>query len=114
MMRGTLGFAVLRFWPFFGSVFQSFRFRSLVLRFSTPPQFAVVSPYHRWFMVCRFCSRFFDSFKTVTHTLHAALEGYTDIAVSIFNNFGHDFAGFGTVCCSFAVFATPIAPLYDT
>ena len=108
ILRGTLGFAVLQFWPFFTSVFQSFRFWSLVLRFSTALRFAVVSPFCRRFRVCRCCSKFFGSF--ITHTLHAALECYTDIAVSVFNGFGHWFAVFGAFCCGFAVFATLQCP----
>ena len=73
----------------------------------------VVSPFHRWFTLCRCCSRFFSSF--ITHTLHAApaLERYTDIAVSVFNDFGHSFVVFGAFCCDFAVFATPQCPLHD-
>ena len=78
--RGTLGFAVLQFWPFFASVFRSYRFWSSVLQFSTALQFVVVSLYHRQFTVCTCCSQFFGSI--ITHTLHAAL------AVSVFNNFG--------------------------
>ena len=68
----------------------------------------VVSPFCRRFMVCRCCSRFFGSF--ITHTLDAALLRYTDIAVSVFNDFGQGFAVFGTFCCGFAVFATPQCP----
>ena len=37
---GHLG---LRFWPFFASVFRSFRFGSSVFRFSTALRFVVVS-----------------------------------------------------------------------
>ena len=84
------------FWPrFFG-----------VLDFEA--RFAGFSPYRRRFTVCRCCSRFFDSF--ITHTLHAALQRYTDITVSVFNDFGHGFAVFGGFCCGFAVFATPQCP----
>ena len=68
----------------------------------------VVSPYRRQFMVCRCCSRFFGSF--ITHTLHEPLECYTDIVVSVFNDFGHGFAVFGAFCRGFAVFATPQWP----
>ena len=67
----------LRFWPFFTSVFRSFRFWSPVLQFSTTLRFAVVSPFCRRFTVFRCCSQFFGSF--IAHTLHAALEHYTDI-----------------------------------
>ena len=59
-------------------------------------------------MVYRCCSRFFGSF--ITRTLHAALQGYTDITVLVFNDFGHGFADFGTFCCGFADFATPQCP----
>ena len=50
---------------------------------------------------------FFGSF--ITRTLHAALQCYTDIVVSVFNNnyFGRGFAVFGAFCCGFAVFAIP-------
>ena len=110
-IRGMLGFTVLRFWPFFTSVFLSFSFWSLVLWFSKAPWFTVVSPYRRWFMVCRCCSWFFGSF--ITLTLHAPLEHYTDIAVSVFSDFGHGFAVFGAFCCGFVVFASPLeTPLY--
>ena len=105
LMKGTLGFVVLRFCPFFASVFRSFR--SSVLWFSTAPQFAVFNPYHRRFTVCR-CSWFFGSF--ITHTLHAALQRYTDITVSVFNYFGHGFLVFGAFCCGFSVFATLTMP----
>ena len=64
-------------------------------------RFAVVSPYCRQFMVCRCCSWFFGSF--ITRTLHAALQCYTNIAVSVFNNFGRGFAVFGAFCCGFVV-----------
>ena len=79
------------------------------MRFSTAPQFAVISPYRTQFMVCRCCSRFFGNF--ITHTLHAALKRYTDIAVSVFNDFGHGFAVFGAFCCGFAVLLSPNVPL---
>ena len=98
----------LWFWPFFASVFRSFKFWSLVLRFSTAPRFAVISPYRTQYMVCRCCSRFFGGF--ITHTLHAALQCYTDIIVLVFNNFGHHFAVFGALCCGFVVFAIPQCP----
>ena len=97
-----------RFWPFFASVFRSYRFLSSVLRFSTALGFVVVSLYRSPFTVCRCCSRFFGSF--ITHTLYAALERYTDIVVLVFNDFGHGFAVFGNFCCSFAVFTTPQCP----
>ena len=80
-----------RFWGFYSTAVCSF------------------SPYRRWFTVCRCCSRFFGSF--VTHTLHAALEHYTDIVVSIFNDFEHGFVDFGAFCCSFVVSAPPQCPL---
>ena len=51
---------------------------------------------------------FFGSF--ITHTLHAAQQCYTDIVVSVFNNFGYGFAVFGAFCCGLAVFATPQCP----
>ena len=92
MTRGALGFVVLALFCFGFSAFY-------ILKLS--------------FAVCRCCSRFFSSF--ITHTLHAApaLERYTDIAVSVFNDFGHSFVVFGAFCCDFAVFATPQCPLHD-
>ena len=37
----------------------------------------------------------------ITHTLRAALQRNTDIAISIFNDFGHGFAFFVAFCCGF-------------
>ena len=104
--RGALGFTVL---ALFASVFRSFRFRSLVLRFSTALWFAVVNPYHRRFMVCRCSSQFFGGF--ITCTLRAALQRYTDIMVSVFNNFGHGFVVFGAFCYSFCY--PPMPPSFS-
>ena len=46
----------------------------------------------------------------ITHISCAALGRHTDIAVSVFNDFGHGFAGFGAFCYGFSVFATPPPP----
>ena len=100
--RGVLGFAVLRFWPFFASISWSFRFWSSVLPSSTALQFAVGSPYRRRFTVYRCCSWLFGSF--ITHTLHTALQCYTDTVVLVFNDFGPGFAVLGAFCCGFVVF----------
>ena len=100
--RGTLGFAVLRFWPFFALVFWSFRFWSSVLWFSTAPRFVFVSPYHRWFMVCRCCSWFFSSF--ITHTLHAAQHRHYGFG---FQWFWTRFCGFWCILLLFCSFCYP-------
>ena len=76
------------------------------LGFSTATQFAVISPYCRRFTVCRCCSQFFGDF--ITHTLHAALQHYTDIAVSVFKDFGHGFWRILLRFCSF--YYPPMSP----
>ena len=95
---------VLRFWPFFASVFFEARFCGFPQHHGLRLLVLIVGGL--WF--ADVVHSFFGSF--ITHTLLAALQCYTDIAVSVFNDFGHGFAGFGTFCCGFAVFATPQCP----
>ena len=66
----------------------------------------------RFFGVIDFEARFrgFIQHRGLQYTLHTAQERYTDIAVSVFNNFENGFAVFGAFCCGFSAFATPQCP----
>ena len=50
-MRGALGFSVLRFWPFFRSVFRFSQQRTAVFRFWCLLRFAGFPPISIWFSV---------------------------------------------------------------
>ena len=109
---GHLGSRFCGFGPFLHRLFGVLDFEARFcgflqhrgLRFLIP----ILYNTYRRFTVCRCCSRCFGSF--ITHTLHVALQRYTHITVSVFNDFGHGFSVLGAFCCGFSLFATPQCP----
>ena len=98
-----MGFGVLQFWPFLPRFFGVLNFEARFCSFLQHHGLRLLVLIIYGLQIC--CSWFFSGF--ITHTLHAALQHYTDIVVSVLNDFGH---GFRFLVHFVADFATPQCP----